>query len=295
MTPNPAHGLLVLDKPSGITSRDAVNAVQQWFPRKTKIGHTGTLDPLASGVLVVCVGHATRLAEYVQAMGKTYKSTFVLGAVSDTDDADGAITQNPAAQPLDEPSVRCALAAFAGEVEQIPPAYSAAKVAGQRAHTLARGGEEVDLKPRRVAIYQIDGLAYKWPRLEVEVRCGKGTYIRAIARDLGQKLGCGAYVDTLRRTRVGPFTTEAAITLDMPPDVARQGLRPVSEAVAELSRVEVDADTADRLRLGQFPPAPPGTKSGDVAVFSASELIAVAFLDGKRLRPIKVIPAVSEQ
>src|SRR5260370_15582253 len=128
-----AHGLLVVDKPGGMTSRDAVNAVQGWFPRKTKIGHTGTLDPLATGVLVVCVGHATRLAEYVQAMDKTYRSTFVLGGTSDTDDADGTIVPNRAGRPLDGETIRNALASFVGEMEQIPPAYSAAKLAAATA------------------------------------------------------------------------------------------------------------------------------------------------------------------
>ena len=291
MEPHTIHGLLVLDKPGGLTSRDAVNAVQHWFPRKTKIGHTGTLDPLATGVLVVCVGHATRLAEFVQAMSKTYRSTFVLGAKSDTDDAIGTITPNPAANPLDRELIQQVLASFVGAIDQIPPAYSAAKVAGKRAYDLARRGAEVELNPRRVSVYGIDVLAFAWPRLEVEVRCGKGTYIRSLARDLGEKLGCGGYVEALRRTHVGPVTTDSAVTLDLPMDAIRERLRPMSEAVAELPRVDVDAETAGRLRHGQFPPAPAGTKSGDLAVFAAGNLIAVAHLDGRRLRPTKVIPA----
>ena len=286
----PAHGLLVLDKPGGITSRDAVNAVQRWFPRKTRIGHTGTLDPLATGVLVVCLGHATRLAEYVQAMPKTYRSTFVFGAASDTDDADGTITPVHVAQIPDEETVRRALAAFSGEIDQVPPAFSAAKVDGQRAYHLARDGADVDLKPRRVTVYGIDVLAFRWPRLDVEVRCGKGTYIRSLARNLGEALGCGAYVEALRRTRVGPFETDGAVTVDMPSDAILARMRPIADAVAELPRVEVDADTAVRLRHGQFPPAPAGTKSGNSAVFASGELVAVAYLDGNRLRPTKVIP-----
>src|SRR5438045_1765313 len=130
------HGLLVLDKPSGMTSRDAVNRIQRTLPRGTKIGHTGTLDPLATGVLVVCLGHATRLAEYVQAMKKTYRSTFLLGATSDTDDADGAITQTNGC-PVTRADIDAAFARFIGEIDQTPPAYSAAKVAGRRAYDLA--------------------------------------------------------------------------------------------------------------------------------------------------------------
>src|SRR5258708_30939522 len=181
MEAHPVHGLLVLDKPGGMTSRDAVNVVQRGFPRKTKIGHTGTLGPLATGVLVVCLGHATRLAEYVQAMPKTYRSTFALGATSDTDDADGTLTTVHRAQIPTEETIRRALASFFGEIDQVPPVFSAAKIEGMRAYELAREGADVDLKPRRVTVYGIDVLRYAWPRLDVEVRCGKGTYIRSLA------------------------------------------------------------------------------------------------------------------
>src|SRR3954453_7091135 len=135
------HGLLVLDKPPGLTSREAVDRAAKWFPRKTRIGHAGTLDPLATGVLVLAVGQATRLIEYVQAMPKAYRTRIRLGATSDTDDADGTVTQNPAATSVDEAAVRAALAGFVGEVEQVPPAYSAVRVEGRRAHALARRGQ----------------------------------------------------------------------------------------------------------------------------------------------------------
>ncbi|MFL5338824.1 MAG: tRNA pseudouridine(55) synthase TruB [Gemmataceae bacterium] len=276
-------GLLVLDKPGGMTSRDALNRVQRRFPRGTRIGHTGTLDPLATGVLVVCVGQATRLAEYVQSMRKTYRSTFLLGARSDTDDADGTVTPVEGPREISRAEIETSLAAFVGEIEQTPPAYSAAKVTGQRAYDLARRGEDVDLKPRRVLIYGIDILACSWPTLEVEVRCGKGTYIRSIARDLGDRLGCGGYVQVLRRMRVGPFSVDDAVGLDSesPP------LRPVAEALAELPHVVVSADEAVRLRQGQ---TIPHDGSGEVAVFDADNgLVAIANADetGKRLRPVK--------
>src|SRR5262245_4373344 len=185
------NGLLVIDKPSGMTSRDVVNRVQKWFPRKTKIGHTGTLDPLATGVLVVCVGQATRLADYVQAMGKSYSSRFRLGATSTTDDADGDVTEAPSAKVATREEIEEALEAFVGNVEQVPPAVSALKVDGQRAHDLVRKGKDVQLAARTVRIDAIRVIAYEWPFLEVEVDCGKGTYIRSIARDLGAALGCG--------------------------------------------------------------------------------------------------------
>src|SRR5262245_34951760 len=228
------NGLLVLDKPRGITSRDAVNRAQQWFPRGTKIGHTGTLDPLATGVLVLCVGAATRLTEYVQDMGKTYRAGILLGARSDTDDVDGQVTHVQMASIPELNTVRGRLDDFRGEIRQVPPAYSAAKVTGQRAYELARRGAEVALQARPVRIDEIDVLSYAWPRLELEVRCGKGAYMRSLARDLGERLGCGGLIQTLRRTRVGPFAVEEAVPLDAEAAVARARLQPLAAAVAEL-------------------------------------------------------------
>jgi tRNA pseudouridine55 synthase len=222
------NGLLVIDKPSGMTSRDAVNRVQRWFPRGTKIGHTGTLDPLATGVLVLCVGTATKLADVVQAMGKAYTSRFRLGATSDTDDADGTLTKRAGAVPPSEDQVRAALAGFVGVIEQLPPAYSALKLNGRRAHELARSGKAVSLAPRPVRVDAARLVRYEWPFADVEVDCGKGTYIRSIARDLGEKLGVGGLVETLRRTRVGPFTAEQGVGLDVEWDVARAKLLPMS-------------------------------------------------------------------
>jgi tRNA pseudouridine55 synthase len=242
------NGLLVIDKPGGITSRDAVNRVQRWFPRGTKIGHTGTLDPLATGVLVVCIGAATRLADYVQAMGKSYASRFRLGATSTSDDADGDITETHA-QPVSREAIDAALARFVGAIEQLPPSVSALKVDGKRAHDLARMGEEVKLAPRPVRIEAIRVLGYEWPHLDVEVDCGKGTYIRSIARDLGAALGVGGLVQTLRRTRVGPFAAEQGVGVDAPP--AELKLRPMADALAGMPCVRVTADEARRLRQGQ--------------------------------------------
>lgn len=292
MNPDACDGLLVFDKPGGVTSRDAVNAALRWFPRGTRMGHTGTLDPLATGVLVLCLGAATRLTEYVQRMGKTYRAGVHLGARSDTDDADGAITAVDAAAP-DAATVTACLAGFVGDIEQTPPAYSAAKVAGRRAYDLARQGQDVDLRPRRVHIYGIDVLRYAYPQLELEVRCGKGTYIRSLARDLGDRLGCGALIQTLRRTRVGPFTTDDAVPMDADAATARARLRPLEEAVAELPRVVLSNDKTRRLCQGQAVPcdAPDADAKGVVAVHTASgRLAATATFDPVRrvLRPDKV-------
>lgn len=281
MTPN---GLLVLDKPPGLTSRDAVDRAARWFPRKTRIGHAGTLDPLATGVLVVAVGPATRLIEYVQAMPKTYRTRIRLGATSDTDDADGKVTHSLAAAPVDEGAVQAALGSFVGEVEQVPPAYSAARVEGRRAYALARRGDTVDLSPRRVRIDRIDIREYRWPDLELDVHCGKGTYIRSIARDLGKALGVGGYVTVLRRLRIGPFTVEEAMPLDT--DAAQLKLLPPAAAVCGLPVVRVTADEARRLRNGQAIPAAGG---GETAVMDeAGGLVAVGRAAGGWFKPEKV-------
>ena len=292
------HGLLVVDKPSGPTSLDVVNRAQKWFPRKTKLGHTGTLDPLASGVLVLCVGMATRLTEYVQQMEKGYVAELLMGARSTTDDALGKITA--VADPfVPSPAVlRQTLAQFVGDIEQVPPIFSAAKISGDRAYDLARRGEEVELQPRTVRIYEIQILDYSFPALRLEIRCGKGTYIRSLARDLGDRLGCGALVQTLRRTRIGAFEEKVALSLDCEKSVAQAALLPPNKAVAELPSLNLSAETCKRLRQGQAvsilasPSFTAESKHPEVAVFDpAGTLVAVARLDHKKalLNPIKVL------
>jgi tRNA pseudouridine55 synthase len=298
MKPSPFHGLLVLDKPGGMTSREAVDRSLRWFPRGTRVGHTGTLDPLATGVLVLCVGAATRLTEYVQRLRKTYRTGLRLGARSDTDDADGTITPVAVEQPPDRGTVELRLQEFIGPIDQVPPAYSAAKVTGRRAYDLARQGEEVTLRPRRVHIDRIDVLDFAYPRLELEVRCGKGTYIRSLARDLGERLGCGALVETLRRTRVGPFEVGDAVALEADAATARSRLRPLSDAVYGLPWLTLEAADVARLRQGQgvrpakISIAPAPAAGDEVAVFERNgTLAAVCVLDeGGRLRPVKVLP-----
>lgn len=221
------NGLLVIDKPPGMTSRDVVNLAQRWFPRRTKIGHTGTLDPLATGVLVLCIGTATRLADTIQRLPKTYATRIRLGATSDTDDADGMITEHVATPPSRD-RILTALEEFTGHVQQCPPAFSAIKVNGRRAYDLARQGAAVPLSPRTVRIDAIVIDQYDWPWLDLTITCGKGTYIRSIARDLGAALGTGGLVQTLRRTRVGPFTAADALTLPANADDALKKLLPAS-------------------------------------------------------------------
>ena len=291
-------GLLVLEKPGGMTSRSALDRALKWFPRGTRIGHTGTLDPLATGVLVLCLGSTTRLAEYVQRMGKTYRTTIILGARSNTDDADGIVTPIESAAEPDRATVTARLAEFIGASAQVPPSYSAAKIAGRRAYDLARQGTEVALPAKQVHIYSIDVERYEYPQLDLELRCGKGTYIRSLARDLGDRLGCGAYVQVLRRTRVGPFVAEDAVHLETDAETARARLLPPTAALCELPRVALSAADVQSLVRGRevqdvSAQVPDDAEAPvEVAVMDESEkLIGVGLYDPRRhrLRPDKVM------
>lgn len=294
-------GLLVIDKPGGITSRDVVDRAMDWFPRKTRLGHCGTLDPLATGVLVLCVGIATRLTEFVQDMDKLYRAEFILGATSTTDDADGTIEPVPGAEAPSAEDVAACLQSFVGEIQQVPPTFSASKLDGKRAYDLARKGRTVALEPRIVRVYQIEILQYEFPLLTIEVRCGKGTYIRSLARDLGAELGVGGYIGALRRLRIGPFAVADAISLESKPEEARGQLLPLSAAVSQLPRIEVDPDLAWRLQHGQcvsyaipdgFRGLTPSARQ--CAVFTESgQLVAIVLLDQEKecLSPVKVLPA----
>jgi len=294
---DPLCGLLNLHKPPGLTSRDVVDLVTRPLGRGVKVGHAGTLDPLATGVLVVCVGPATRLIEYVQRQQKTYRTVVRLGATSDTDDADGVVT--PAADPPVATAARVeeALAPLVGDVMQKPPGYSALKVKGRRAYDLARAGAAPDLAPRPVRIDALTVLSYDWPRLELEVRCGAGTYIRSIARDVGAALGCGGLVDVLVRTRIGPFTLETAVDptgLTAASIAAR--LRPAAEALADLPAVRLDDAQRADVKLGRAVEvgADAGLPSlaGEVALFGpGGELVAVGVADPRlgRVAPRRVL------
>ncbi len=300
MTTPAYNGLLVIDKPGGMTSRAVVNRGQGWFPRGTRIGHAGTLDPLATGVLVLCVGTATRLTEYVQRMEKTYRAGLLLGSRSDTDDADGMIEAVEVPRPPDWTTVARHLQGFVGRIEQVPPDHSAAKVSGRRAYDLARTGQKVSLEPRPAQVYGIDILSYDYPLLDLEVRCGKGTYIRSLARDLGEQLDCGALVKTLRRTQTGPFRERDAIPVDLDSTAAISHLLPLASALVELPRITLQADEIARLRQGQRIPfvdtassvsTPNETSPIELAAYSeVDELVAVVRLDSQNhlLSPTKV-------
>jgi tRNA pseudouridine55 synthase len=300
MKSNSCHGLMVIDKPAGITSRDVVNRLQKAFPSGTRLGHTGTLDPLATGVLVICVGVATRFCEYVQRMNKTYQARLRLGARSETDDTEGAIAPIIDANPPQKVAVIQALQMFVGEIQQTPPVFSAAKVTGRRAYDLARAGKDVSLAARTVHIHTLDLLAYDYPWLDIEVRCGKGTYIRSLARDLGEHLGCGALVETLRRTQIGVFNLSQAHPLEIATLELSKHVLPLAWAVAKLPRVNLQPSEIAHIRQGRRVPRPASlapndlpTQMRELAAFDLeNNLVAVVGVDDqqKTIFPLKVLP-----
>jgi len=292
MTADNCHQLLVLDKAVGMTSRAAVDHAARWFPRGARIGHTGTLDPLASGVLVLCVGQATRLTEYVQCLPKTYLAEVTLGARSATDDAEGPISACEVDTPPDLAAVTAALARFIGEIRQTPPAFSAAKVRGRRAYALARRGEHAQLSARTVRIDAIEVLAFAYPKLSLKIDCGKGTYIRSLARDLGDLLGCGAYLSGLRRTAVGPFVPKMAIPLDADAETVAKKLLPLATAIAHLPRITASDEDARRIAHGQTVRSISTIAADEIAVFDqAGRLVAIVEVQGDVLKPIRVFTA----
>jgi tRNA pseudouridine55 synthase len=230
-------GMINLDKPPGISSAAAVARVKRLLPRGTKIGHAGTLDPFATGVLVLLIGKSTKLCEMLMDQPKQYEATIKFGATTATDDPTSAEVRwsgspgglgvpperlSEAAEPqlpgrgiqATIQQVRSTLDRFTGAIQQTPPAFSALKIGGRRAYDLARRGNEVKLQPRTVQVYGIDVIDYQWPLLTLRIDCGRGTYIRAMARDLGAALDVGGYLTQLRRTRVGDFNSDGAVTLD---------------------------------------------------------------------------------
>ena len=245
-------GVLNLLKPEGITSRDLVNRVQR-LVKPAKVGHAGTLDPMATGVLLVCVGPATKLISMLQEGAKTYRTEFTLGMSSDTDDATGKISlpETPA-EPRQLAEIMPYLEAMTGNVLQVPPDFSAVHVNGQRAYALARRGESLELNAKTVRIDEIRILNYAWPKLELEITCGSGTYIRSIARDLGLQLGCGALMSRLERTRVGNFSIAESLPEDqITVATIQERIRPAVEIVAGLPAFDCSADDVVHLVCGR--------------------------------------------
>ena len=249
-----AQGILNVDKPAGITSYRVVSLVRRLSGVK-KVGHAGTLDPLATGVLLVCLGQAARVSEYLMELPKTYRATVRLGVATDTFDAEGEPVFEGDASSVDEAALRAALEWLARQEEQVPPAFSAVKVGGTPAHRLARAGKPVALKPRRTTIERIDLLAFRPPLAEIEVRCGKGTYIRTLADDLGKRLGCGGHLAALRRTAVGPFDVEEALSLERLEAAFAEGawrelLLPLDYGLGHIPAVYLEMEAEKDVRHG---------------------------------------------
>ncbi|MFH1920245.1 MAG: tRNA pseudouridine(55) synthase TruB [Planctomycetota bacterium] len=291
---NPPCGLLNLNKPAGTTSRRVVDHVER-LARRVKCGHAGTLDPLASGVLVVGVGAATRLIEFVQKMPKCYTGTFLLGRQSATEDIDGDVTELENPPIPSQNQIASAAAALTGRIQQRPPAYSALKIAGRRAYELARKGEQVELKPRSVMVYRLEAVAYDYPKLRLEIECGSGTYVRSLGRDLAESLGTAAVMSGLVRTAIGSFRIEDSVD---PGHLNRQNwtdcLLPPMRAVEFLPQVELTAEEIARVRTGQAIPKPLSESQSKefAALDTAGRLVAILVPRGPGLLgPGRNLPA----
>lgn len=285
-------GVLPVDKPEGPTSHDVVAAARRALGTK-RIGHTGTLDPFASGLLLLCVGPATRLAEYLSDLPKTYRATMRVGTETDTADRTGEpVSQSAAWRDVTREQIHAALRAQVGRIRQVPPVYSAKKVAGERAYDRARRGEAVELEPVEVEVYRLGVLAIELPDVSFEVECSSGTYIRAIARDVGAALSVGAHLVELRRTRIGPHCVGDAVPLDRLGDAAavRAAWVEPLEALSHLPRLDVDDAIALALRHGRavWRPNTGLPEDAPVAVAYHDELLAVGRIEDGRLRPRKV-------
>ena len=250
---NQISGVLVVDKPIGMTSHDVVQVIRRGTGIR-RAGHTGTLDPRASGVLVVLLGPAVRLSEYVSASDKRYQAIMRLGTTTDTYDADGRITASAEVKVTEEQFTE-ALTHFVGEIEQVPPPYSAVKVQGRKAYEMAREGEEVDLAPRKITVYSLELLEWALPEAVIDVYCSSGTYVRSLANDLGEMLGCGASLIGLRRTKSGRFTLRDAVQLRKLEEAFDNGtwyqyLIPAAEALSDWPAVELTTEQVDAIRHG---------------------------------------------
>lgn len=250
-------GFLNIDKPTGMTSHDVVAAVRRGTGVK-KVGHAGTLDPMATGVLVVCLGPATRLSEYAMHHDKTYQATVRLGIQTDTYDAEGqVVARDP--RPVSRDQVEAVLPRFRGAIQQVPPMYSAIKKGGKKLYELARAGQEVEREARPVTIRRLELLAWDYPHFILEVECSAGTYIRSLAHDIGQTLEVGAHLAALRRTRSGTFHSEEAVPFDRWQAAVQAGtwpeyLLPPDQAIQHLPRLDLDAEQAKIVQNGGFIP-----------------------------------------
>ena len=286
-------GLLNINKPPGMTSRRVVDRVLRLVGKKTKAGHAGTLDPLATGVLVICVGRATRLMEYVQRMPKRYTGAFLLGRTSTTEDVEGEVTELVDPPLPTREQIEQAARQLIGQIEQRPPAFSALKVNGRRAYALARRGEPPDLQPRTITIHSIEVLSYDYPEFVLDILCGSGTYVRSLGRDLAESLETGAVMSALQRTAIGSFRSDEAVNLDdLTPENLPEHLHPALSAVESLPTATLPSDQHAQIANGQTIQltAPQGAKE-IAALDPGGQLAAILVPRGEDTwRPLRFFP-----
>ncbi len=291
------NGILLLDKPSGITSNDALQQVKRLFFAK-KAGHTGSLDPLASGVLPICMGEATKVSAFLLDADKRYEVRCQLGVKTTTADAEGEVISTRPVEAYSDAQIEAVLEQFRGPIEQIPPMYSALKHEGQRLYKLARQGVEVEREPRPVDIHELvlSGRGDDW--LDIAVHCSKGTYVRTLVEDIGEQLGCGAHVSMLRRTAVGPYDDAQLVTLEQLQAVKDEDKRatdklllPIESALTQWPDVRLSADAAFYLRQGQAVLVPRAPTSGWVRVYEGEHtfLGMGEILDDGRVAPRRMM------
>ncbi len=282
---NSVSGVLVVDKPIGITSHDVVQIIRNGT-RIKRAGHTGTLDPRASGVLVILLGPAVRLSEYVSAEDKRYHAVIQLGKKTDTFDEEVVVTGGTSPEDITAQQFEEALKGFIGEIEQVPPPYSAVKVNGRKAYEMARKGEEVDLEPRIIHVHDLELLEWDPPQALVDVHCSSGTYVRSLANDLGEVLGCGAMLAGLRRTKSGKFTLNDAISLRKLTEAFQDGtwykyLIPAADALGEWPTINLTDEEVDLVRHGHRVKREENIGDMARAISEQGELVALMQFDSE--------------
>ncbi len=282
-------GIILLNKPKGISSSRAVEKVRKKL--KTKVGHTGTLDPLATGLLILLVGRATRFSWLFLNMDKSYEVTALLGISTDTYDVEGKVFEEKEVKVSCE-DVAEAIARFEGEILQLPPPYSAKKVSGKRAYKLARKGVKPDLKPVKVRVYRIEMISCNIPEFKVSMRVSSGTYVRSLIKDIGDELSCGGAVKDLVRTSVGAFHIESSVQLEefLSSEDPEQYVMPIDKALSFLPPVEVDTFHAKKVLHGNEVLLCDYSKRGDVRIYMNGEFLGVGRLEGGILKPLRLIP-----
>ncbi len=281
-------GVLLVDKPAGVTSHDVVQSVRRRLGTR-RVGHAGTLDPVATGLLVVAVGPATRFLQYLPLEPKVYECTFRFGETTKTYDSEGDVDERRPVPPDLVAKIAEALPRFTGPIEQLPPLFSAVKKEGKPLYAYARQGEEVEREPRRVFVERFETLVVDTPEAEFRVVCSGGTYVRSLAHDLGEAVGCGAHVVELERTHVGRFALEDAVR---PDDVTADRLIPLREALPPMPLIRLNPGQMDRVRTGQFVKVPVAPPEDYVALTDPDgAVVSVARVDGQLLHPECVLPA----